>query len=183
MEPILDGFGFLVAKAGLPPVAWTALGVICAAGSAFFYSGLYVMNAFLGGLLLLISGLLDVVDGAVARATGASSASGSFIDSTLDRVSEVLVYAGIAIGALANAWIVLLALSFSLLVSYVRAKAESVGVQLAGVGLGERAERIVVLAVLSMAGLVEYGVAAVAVLAGATFLQRFVAVARALAAH
>ena len=95
-------------------------------------------------------GFFDVLDGAVARATGRTSQRGAFLDSTLDRVSEVVVFLGILVGGYASPFLVLLALSLSLLVSYTRAKGDALGVNLAGIGVGERSERLVVLIVTSL---------------------------------
>lgn len=159
------------------PTAWTLIGLLLASLAAFYYSG---GRAFLGGLFLAASGALDVLDGAVARASGRTSQLGAFLDSTLDRVSELLVFLGILLGHLADPSLVLLALSLSLLVSYARAKGDSLGVNLAGMGVGERSERLLVLIAASLLGLVGYGVMLVALLAFVTFVQRAAAVSRRL---
>jgi archaetidylinositol phosphate synthase len=112
------------------------------------------------------------VDGAVARAAGKASKRGAFLDSTLDRVADAVIFVGILAGGYAPPLYVLLALSLSLLVSYARARAESLGVGLAGVGVGERSERLLVLALASMVGYVQWGVVLVALLAGFTFVER-----------
>lgn len=159
------------------PTAWTVIGLVFAFLAFLYYGGGFPATA---GLFLLLSGFFDLVDGAVARATGKTSARGAFLDSTLDRVSEVLVYMGIIIGNYTTSWVVLLALSMSLLVSYTRAKGDALGVNLAGVGVGERSERLVVLIVTSLLSVVVLGILAVAVLAFLTFVQRTVIVSRAL---
>lgn len=151
------------------PSAWTALGLLLAAVGAYaFAEG----RAFEGGLALAGSGFFDIVDGAVARATGKTSQTGAFLDSTLDRVSEVLVFLGVLVGDYTSAPVVLLALSLSLLVSYARAKGDALGVSLAGIGIGERSERLVVLIAASLLGVVWLGVWVVLVLALVTFVQR-----------
>ncbi len=160
------------------PTAWTALGLLLAALAAALFARGAPLEA---GLALAGSGFLDIVDGAVARATGRTSQTGAFLDSTLDRVSEVLIYLGILVGGLASPPLVLVALSLSLLVSYARAKGDALGVSLAGVGVGERSERLVVLIVAALAGAVWLGVAVVLVLALVTFVQRAVRVTGALA--
>ncbi|MDG6915307.1 MAG: CDP-alcohol phosphatidyltransferase family protein [Nitrososphaerota archaeon] len=160
------------------PTAWTALGLLLAALAAALFARGAPLEA---GLALAGSGFLDIVDGAVARATGRTSQTGAFLDSTLDRVSEVLIYLGILVGGLASPPLVLVALSLSLLVSYARAKGDALGVSLAGVGIGERSERLVVLIVAALAGAVWLGVAVVLVLALVTFVQRAVRVTGALA--
>jgi archaetidylinositol phosphate synthase len=160
------------------PTFWTVVGLLFAFLASVFYGGLH---PFVGGLLLAVSGFFDVLDGAVARATGRTSQRGAFLDSTLDRVAEVAIYLGIIVGSYANPSFVLLALSLSLLVSYTRAKGDALGVNLAGIGVGERSERLVVLIAASLLGIVWQGVVIVAILALITFVQRTVKVSGALA--
>jgi archaetidylinositol phosphate synthase len=160
------------------PTAWTVIGLLFAFLAFFFYRG---GHPFVGGLMLALSGFFDVLDGAVARATGKTSPRGAFLDSTLDRVSEVVVFLGILVGGYVSPFFVVLALAMSLLVSYTRAKGDALGVNLAGIGVGERSERLVVLIVTSLLGIVGLGVLIVAVLALITFVQRVVTVSRALA--
>jgi len=159
------------------PTAWTVIGLLLAVLAFLEYGG---KDQFAGGVFVLLSALCDVVDGAVARATGKASQRGAFLDSTLDRVTEVLVFLGIVLGAYLDPLFVLLALSLSLLVSYVRAKADALGLSLAGVGVGERSERLIVIIVTSLLGIVGLGVLVVAVLAGLTVVERTYRVSKAL---
>lgn len=181
----LDGFLGSVGKwfstLGLSPTAWTVVGLLVSllAGLAYWTGG--YRGEVLGALLVLASGWFDIVDGAVARVTGRTSKTGAFLDSTLDRVAEVAVFVGILAGGYTQPVYVLLALSLSLLVSYTRAKADSLGVSLSGVGIGERSERLLVLAIASFVGLVQWGVVVVALIAGYTFLERMYRGARSLA--
>jgi archaetidylinositol phosphate synthase len=177
LASVLSSLGREAAKVLPDPTAWTLTGLIFAFLAAFSYA---YYSAFLGGLLLLASGFFDILDGSVARATGMTSQRGAFLDSTLDRVSEVLVFLGILVGGHAGADEVIIALSFSLLVSYTRAKGDSLGVSLSGIGVGERSERLLVLIIASLVGAVEIGVLLVALLAFVTFVQRVFAVSRAL---
>jgi archaetidylinositol phosphate synthase len=181
----LDGFLGAVGKwfsaVGLSPTAWTVVGLLISllAGLAYWTGG--YRGQVLGAVLVLASGWFDIVDGAVARVTSRTSRRGAFLDSTLDRVAEVAVFAGILAGGYTQPLYVLLALSLSLLVSYTRAKADSLGVSLSGVGIGERSERLLVLAIASLVGLVQWGVVVVALIAGYTFLERVYRGARSLA--
>jgi CDP-diacylglycerol--glycerol-3-phosphate 3-phosphatidyltransferase len=117
-------------------------------------------GGLLAGALILFGGsLLDAVDGAIARATGGGTAFGGFLDSTLDRASEAIVYLAIAMYYLsepAPTWPVLaafLALAGSFMVSYSRARAEGIGIS-AAIGLAPRTERLVlVIAGLGLTGL------------------------------
>jgi len=129
----------------------------------------------IGSIFLLISGFFDLIDGSVARATNKSTAKGSFIDSTYDKLAEIIVFIGISVGGLANPVICLIAISMSMMVSYSRAKAESLGIDLKGIGLGERAERLLVIAVMGLIPIpnsIEIGTIIVAILSSFTFIQR-----------
>jgi len=138
-------------------------------------------------LLLLLSALLDALDGYVARKLGKATGFGAFLDSTVDRASDALhTYALYLYGVLGvQAAYALLALEF--LVSYTRARAESLGVNLGGVGLMERGERVlakvVSLAFLSASLALAQAIAYILLaLTTVTVLQRVDAVARKLQA-
>ncbi len=164
----------------LSPTIWTFTGLVFAvlAGTAYWSSG--YAGGLAAGVLILISGFFDIVDGAVARVTGRVSKRGAFLDSTLDRLAEVAIYFGLLMGGFSTGPLVLLALSFSLLVSYTRAKADSLGVSLSGVGIGERSERLLVLAFSSILGYAYYGVIIVIFLAAFTFVERTYRASRSL---
>ncbi len=172
IEPYFLRIGKLAAGAGIPPLAWTYLGVLLALSSALAYSGYLAVDGRLGGILLLASGLADIIDGSVARVLNRVSTKGAFLDSTLDRLGEIFVFFGILAGGLADPFIVVVALSFSLMVSYVRARAEGLGVNTSGIGIGERAERLLVLGVMSIIGYTWLGVLAVLVLSVFTTAER-----------
>jgi archaetidylinositol phosphate synthase len=174
---VLASLGRAASRVIPSPTAWTVIGLLFAFLAFIFYSG---GHPFLGGLLLAVSGFFDILDGSVARATGKTSRLGAFLDSTLDRVSEVVVFLGILVGGYASPFLILVALSLSLLVSYTRSKGDALGVNLAGIGVGERSERLVVLIVTSLLSIVGIGVLIIALLALITFVQRTVTVSRAL---
>ncbi|MGH9933609.1 MAG: CDP-alcohol phosphatidyltransferase family protein [Nitrososphaerales archaeon] len=179
IEPTMNNLGLRFASSGLSANFWTAVGFVLSIASAAAYASanIGVMYAALyGGILLLVSGFFDIVDGSVARAAKQISRKGAFLDSTLDKVAEVIVFLGILYGGLADPTVVLIALGLSLLVSYSRARAESLGIELKGVGIGERAERLIVIAAFSIAGFTYYGIVIVAIIAGITFIQRVVSV-------
>jgi CDP-diacylglycerol--glycerol-3-phosphate 3-phosphatidyltransferase len=142
--------GNLFIRAGIGPNAITTLGflVTCGSGVAFFLGWLQ-----LAGALVLLGGAFDILDGYVARATGATTKFGSFYDSTLDRVSEVVVALGVfslyigptpRLAPAAMVYVVALAMAGSLLVSYTRARAEGLGLD-CNVGFMQRAERVIFL--------------------------------------
>lgn len=113
-----------------------------------FISGLFYAFGmiFMGGMTLLLSGFTDTLDGSIARVTGQSTKYGALLDSTLDRYAEFFIFFGL-IFYFRNGWIVaviLLALMGSIMVSYIKARAESLG-QTRNVGIMQRPERLVLL--------------------------------------
>ena len=142
-------------RRGVHPNAITVAGFVITLGAAVMYSQDHVRTA---GALVLLGGLSDVFDGRVARLSGLASKFGNFFDSTLDRISEIAMYLGLM--TLYNAYqlelfdvwmiyIITLALGGSLMISYTRAKAESLGFD-CSVGLMQRGERIVLLGFASL---------------------------------
>jgi archaetidylinositol phosphate synthase len=153
------------------PSFWSVLGFCLGVLAAWLF---YIGAPRGGGLMLLASGFMDVADGAVARVTGRASRFGVFLDANLDRLNEIAVYTGIAASGLVDPVVVVLALSMSMMVSYSRAKVESLlEDRPRGIELGERAERLIVLASFSLLDLTWVGVLIVLVLASLTFVERF----------
>jgi CDP-diacylglycerol---glycerol-3-phosphate 3-phosphatidyltransferase len=162
------------------PDTLTVVGWTLALGAAVLFGLGY---ARIAGALMLLGGLFDALDGAVARETNRMSSFGAFLDSTLDRLSESAVFVGlIYFYASANrpyeALLAGVAMTFSLLTSYARARAEGLNIN-CEVGLLERAGRIVILSVLSIAGLPTVGLGLVAAGALVTTAQRILHVRRA----
>jgi archaetidylinositol phosphate synthase len=127
--------------------------------------------------LLMASGYCDTLDGALARTFQQATSFGGFLDSLLDRYADVFVLAGIIISGLCNLAAGLAALASSLMVSYARARAEAAGVKMESVGLAERPERIIILAVASLVAVfylpfLNIGVIVIAFLATVTVVQR-----------
>jgi len=190
LEPVMSKVGKSFVATGVSANTWTALGLLMSvvAGMIYLLSapaiGFSLLNvSIVGSILLLISGFFDMIDGIVARATKRSSKKGAFLDSSFDKIAEAIIFIGIAGGGLANPILCMIAMSVSLLVSYVRARAESLGIELKGVGIGERAERILVLAIIGMipvVGAMQYAVIAISLLAGVTLVQRVVAASKKL---
>jgi archaetidylinositol phosphate synthase len=173
----LEKIGKIFASTGLSPNFWTCIGLVF----AFVAAAVYGLNehiqyaAIFGGVLLLVSGFFDIVDGQVARFTQKTSKKGGFLDSVFDKVAEVAIFLGLLIGNFADPVVIFLAITMSLLVSYSRSRAESLGVKLQGVGIGERAERLLVVAILGMIpGLMPYAISIVVIIAGITFVQRII---------
>ena len=172
-------------RAGVRPNSITTLGTLLVVVSAVFYG---FGSIRLGGFLLLLSGALDTLDGAVARESGAATRFGAFYDSTLDRISDGATFIGIAAYLLhapdvayRNLAIILamVATLSSLVVSYARARAEGLGID-CKVGIAQRAERIIGLGGASLlvgagprALVLEGLVALLAVASIITVIQRF----------
>jgi CDP-diacylglycerol--glycerol-3-phosphate 3-phosphatidyltransferase len=155
--PIAVGFGRL----GLTPNHLTLIGFGIAVVAALFASG---ERWIVAGILLIVGGLFDLFDGALARATGTASKLGAFTDSVFDRAGEAIVYVGILAGCVVadfrpGAILAAAAMAASFMVSYVRAKSEGLGFTsgtgMAAIGLAPREVRIVILTVgLLLTGLV-----------------------------
>jgi CDP-diacylglycerol--glycerol-3-phosphate 3-phosphatidyltransferase len=160
MTPIAVGLGRL----GLSPNALTVIGFLIAVVAAFAAAAQLWL---LAGLLVIFGGVFDLFDGALARATGKVSKLGAFMDSTFDRWGEGVVYIGIVIGCLGSGFdlgavLATVAMSSAFMVSYIRAKSESLGFVpgsgMANVGLAPREVRLVILT----AGLVLAGISGTA---------------------
>ncbi len=180
LQPHLEKLGKSFASTGISPNGWSCIGLTFAFTSAFIYGWNIEFSLIIGGILLLVAGFFDIVDGQVARVSQKITKSGSFLDSVFDKIAEVAVFLGILVGGFAEPYLVFLAITFSLLVSFTRSKAESLGVNLQGVGIGERAERLLVIAIIGIIGLMEYAIIIVIIIAAITFIQRIVVTAKAL---
>jgi len=180
LKPHLEKLGNGFASTGLSPNFWTAVGLAFAflAAIAYGLNGQIQYVAIIGGILLLVSGFFDVIDGQVARATKKTSKKGGFLDSVFDKIAEVAIFLGILVGNFAEPFLVFLAITLSLLVSYTRSRAESLGVKLQGIGIGERAERLLVIAIIGMVGFMQYAVIIVIIIAAITFIQRIIVTAK-----
>ncbi len=136
----------------------------------------------LAGVIYIVAGCLDLMDGTLARMTGRATKFGAFFDSTVDRISEGVVFAAITYrfaidGESVLAAVVVLALLGSLLVSYVRARAEGLGGK-CKVGLLTRAERVILLTLGLLFGLLAHTIVLLAVLTAVTVAQRIYYVAK-----
>ncbi len=183
LKPYLQQIGRIFASTGISPNVWTAIGLAFAFLSSFVYGIGFEFSLILGGIILLISGFFDIVDGQVARYTNKISKSGGFLDSVFDKIAEVAIFFGILIGGYAEPYLVFIAITLSLLVSYTRAQADSIGIKLQGIGIGERAERLMVIAIIGMVGFMEIAVLVVIIIAGLTFFQRIIILSKNIKKH
>ena len=161
------------------PDSLTATGWALSVGAAVLFALGYTRTA---GAVMLFAGLFDALDGAVARESNQISAFGAFLDSTLDRVSESAIFVGVIFfyATSSRPYEALLAgaaMTFSLMTSYARARAEGLDLK-CEVGLLERAGRVLILSLFSLAGFLTIGVGLVAVGALVTTAQRILHVRR-----
>jgi archaetidylinositol phosphate synthase len=169
----------LLHRLGLTPNHVSIFGLILALLSAVTYWQwqLHPLLLIVAPLLMLASGLLDALDGVIARIYGEATKFGGFFDSLLDRYADAVILCGIMLGGLTEVSWGLAALMGSLLVSYARARAESAGVKMESVGLAERAERIVIVALASFISYVwldalKWSILLLAILTNLTVVQR-----------
>ena len=135
-------------RLGITPNALTVFGGVIAGSAAYLAS---IGQRWGAGAILLFSSVFDLFDGALARATGRVSSFGALLDSSIDRISEVVVFLGLLAYYLARdndqgVILVYLALAGSLMVSYVRARSEGLGIE-CRVGIMTRTERVVLMIV------------------------------------
>lgn len=186
IEPVVEWF----VRHRISPNVITTIGTACACLAGVIFAAGHISIA---GWTLGILAFFDVVDGTVARRTGTSSVFGAFYDSTLDRVADGFLFGGLIFFYASNTehhslgmvTIALAGLLATFLTSYTRARAEALGVEMKGVGLMERPERIALLSApqaffgLALDGWILRGVVTVlAVTAVITFVQRTQHVAR-----
>ncbi len=146
-EPLIDW----CVRRGISPNTLTVLGTLSCVVSGVMFGAGWIR---LAGWTLGVTAFFDVIDGAVARRSGRSSTFGAFFDSTLDRVADAALFGGLAWFFATSAthgsgWMTAVALvgvSAVQITSYTRAKADALGVDLKGVGMLERPERITLLA-------------------------------------
>jgi CDP-diacylglycerol---glycerol-3-phosphate 3-phosphatidyltransferase len=187
---VLDPLTDWMVRRNVHPNLLTTMGFAVTVVAGGFYAVDHVRTA---GFFVLLGGAFDIFDGRVARQSGLASKFGSFYDSTLDRISEVVVYLGLLslynryqadLTDITMVYLILLAMAGSLMVSYTRARAEALGLD-CKVGFMQRPERIVLLGGASLAfGLMWEGKAisiviiVVALLTNVTAVQRIVWVQR-----
>jgi archaetidylinositol phosphate synthase len=178
LRPTLEKIGKGFASTGLSANFWTFVGLGFALLSAVVYGMGIEFGLIIGGVLLLVSGFFDMIDGQVARVTGKSSKKGEYLDSMFDKIAEVAIFLGILVGGYVEPYLVLLAITLSLLVSYARSKSDIINIKLQGIGIGERAERLLVIAIIGIIGFMDYAVIIVVIIAGITLIQRMIYTAK-----
>ena len=176
---VLDPIGAFLNRLGLHPNTITLVGV---AGNIIAAIFLASGNFLVGGLLVLLMGPVDALDGTMARLRGDPTDFGAFVDSLTDRYSELFIFLGLLTFYLRQedlwtAWGIFVAAGGSVLVSYAKARAEAVGFD-AHIGILTRFERYLVLVPSLVLGFPRVGIWLIAVLANITALQRSLSVRR-----
>lgn len=169
----LQPVGRMLSNLGVPPTAVTLFGfAVVVAGAIVIGLG----HPVSGGIIALVGAAIDGLDGSVARAAGKVSDRGAFLDAVIDRLGEIAVLAGLAVAQREDARVLLLvalSLGGALLIPYIRAKAEAVGIDGRGGAVG-RAERVILVTLGLVTGLVEPMLWILVVLSWVTAGQRFV---------
>jgi CDP-diacylglycerol--glycerol-3-phosphate 3-phosphatidyltransferase len=182
-----------LARTRVTPNMLTAAGVtLCAVGSVLVYFEYRneLLWFWLGAAVFVVGSVLDILDGALARAGGKQTPFGAFIDSTTDRASEAFMLGAIALVFMRDGdelalGLTIAAIAGSFLVSYTRARAEALALR-GDVGIGSRAERVVVISaglILAPWGVLPWAIAVLAATAWVTVLQRIFHVRRELRAR
>ena len=170
---VLDPLGGFFNSLGLTPNTMTLLGLVGNSAGAYYLARGDMLT---GGILVLLMTPIDALDGTMARLRGESSDFGAFVDSVTDRYSELIIYGGLlyhflSLGEPLGGLLVFGAASGSVMVSYVKARAEGLGYE-AKVGLLTRVERYLVLAPALVFNQLFIGLGIIALFANITALQR-----------
>jgi CDP-diacylglycerol--glycerol-3-phosphate 3-phosphatidyltransferase len=166
----------ILSKSGITPNALTFINLALNIVAAYVIA---TGHFLLGGILVLVSGLFDLLDGALARFTKQTTKFGAILDSTVDRISEAAILCGLLIwyvpqeDASLKIVLIFIVLIGSFLVSYIRARAEGLGWQ-CQVGLFTRAERVIVLAIGLLINQIFIALCVVVVFVFITVVQRLV---------
>ncbi len=187
---ILQRYMQSVARTKLTPDMLTLAGVaLCLAGAVLvgFEQRNEYLCFWLGGILFIVGSIADILDGALARAASKGTVFGAFLDSSFDRVGEAAMLAAIGLSLMHDGNELALMAAFaavigSFLVSYTRAKAESIGLR-GDVGFGSRVERVVLISIglgLAPWGLLQWPIYVLAAVAWLTVAQRILFVRRQL---
>ncbi len=172
LEPLARAF----VAGRVSPNALTLIGLLPAIAAGYAFAGGMVR---LGGVLIGVSGLFDLLDGLVARVGNRQTDFGALLDSTLDRFAEIAIFIGLAIlfRETLTLYGVILALGGSLMVSYVRARAEGLG-STCDSGMLQRPERLIIVLLGALLGVsfLKWAIWVIALLANVTAIERLIRV-------
>jgi len=144
---LLEGIAKRLAPMGITATHMTvlALALSVVSGMLLWAKPTDRMSLLAAATLFAASSTMDAIDGTLARLQGEETRFGAFVDSYADRIAEIVLVSGLMLGGYSNLFTGVLFLSTSLLISYARARAEALAVDMAGIGLMERAERLILL--------------------------------------
>ena len=163
----------ILGKSGIKPDALTFTGLAINIGAAYVIA---TGHFPLGGILILVAGLFDLLDGALARFAKKTTKFGAILDSAVDRISEAAIFCGLLVWYMPGRSEILLIFAVligSFLVSYIRARAEGLGLECKG-GLFTRAERVIVLTVGLLVGQILIALGILVVFIYVTVIQRLI---------
>ncbi len=173
LKPIFEFVASVFQKLHITPNTVTVIALVLSVVVAYL---IIIDQLFWAGVLYFIGAGLDAIDGTLARQMGVRSNFGAFLDSTLDRLGESTVTGAIGVwaalqGDMLGVLLAFSALVMSFMVSYTRARAESLGYE-AKLGFGSRVERFFIMVISLLFGWPIIGVALITLLAGITTIQR-----------
>ncbi len=142
-ERIMMPMGRVLSQIGLTPNSITVISVLVSVVACYFF---FIQNLILGVIFTVLTGVVDMFDGAIARATNGGTRFGAVFDHVLDRYAEYFIIFGIILGGYIDWWIGLFTLFSMIMASFTRAKAESVGgLKSCTVGVAERQEKLLLI--------------------------------------
>lgn len=175
LRPFIEACARPFVRVGVSSNHITLIGLVVGVFAGFLFA---FGRPVLAGVVVLLGGFFDVIDGAVARLAGQVTDIGGVLDSVCDRVADGALFVGIMAGGFGSLfgepnWVLpVFALLGSLLVSYVRARAEAAGTGKLDVGIAERAERIIIIAAGAFFGLIPHVLVIIIVLTSVTIVRR-----------
>jgi archaetidylinositol phosphate synthase len=151
LNKFLDTPVEFIIKHNISPNVLSYLGLSCTIGAAIFLAlgciYWFIIFTWPAAFLIFWAGAFDIFDGEVARRTKKEGAAGAFLDSNLDRVSDAILILGLTYGGFINYFFGYVLLFSTIMISYIRSRAETEGIDMRGIGIMERAERLIILLV------------------------------------
>ncbi len=168
-----------IASIGITPNTITIAGFIIA---IIYLPLMAYRKPLLAIVAIIVAGIMDILDGAVAKVTGKTTKLGSFLDSTLDRVEDTIFIFGLKFLKINDVFLYFF-LALSLMISYMRAKGESLGLKVEGRGIIERAERIILIILVIAFSTISLNISLIIlylaiILSFVSFIQRFYFIAK-----
>jgi archaetidylinositol phosphate synthase len=164
LHPITE----ILVRTGIKPNHLTFLGLVVGFVASYLIT---IGNLRAGALVIILSGLMDMLDGALARNKGLITKFGGYLDSVFDRYVDIALFTALGLSGYVDWFLVVLAMSGALMVSYTRARAENI-IDRCDVGIAERSERLLILVFGLLSGYVWHAVLIIAILSHLTAIHR-----------